>query len=136
MLVVRIIDALFDIWLGAMIDKVKTRWGKFRPFLLSVPYLMGELPLYCFMLLICLKWENCIRFWFLFTPKYSLQYCIYTSCFRMTFVVTNSDFDSRTIPESNILLRCIPKLPFGAAFLDPRKPPIITINTTALSMKW
>lgn len=39
-LLVRIIDAVFDIWLGANIDKVKTKWGKFRPFLLfgSIPY--------------------------------------------------------------------------------------------------
>jgi len=39
-LLVRIIDAVFDIWLGTIMDKVKTKWGKFRPFLLlgAVPY--------------------------------------------------------------------------------------------------
>ncbi len=37
----------------------------------------------------------------------------------MAFAVTAEDFDSRTIPESYILLRDIRKLPFGATFLDP-----------------
>lgn len=39
-LIVRLIDAVFDIWLGANVDKVKTKWGKFRPFLLfgAIPY--------------------------------------------------------------------------------------------------
>jgi sugar (glycoside-pentoside-hexuronide) transporter len=40
MLVVRIFDACFDIWFGTTIDKVHSKWGKFRPFLLfgAVPY--------------------------------------------------------------------------------------------------
>lgn len=41
--------------------------------------------------------------------------------YSMAFAVTNMDFDSRTIPESYILLRGTPKLPFGAAFLEPEK---------------
>lgn len=39
----------------------------------------------------------------------------------MAFAVTNQDFDSRTIPESYILLRDIPKLPFGSSFIEPEK---------------
>jgi len=37
----------------------------------------------------------------------------------MTFAVTNEPFDSRTIPESYILLRDIPKIPFGSSFMQP-----------------
>jgi L-fuculose-phosphate aldolase len=36
----------------------------------------------------------------------------------MVFAVTDAVFDSRTIPESYILLRSIPKLPFGTNFTD------------------
>lgn len=39
--------------------------------------------------------------------------------YSMAFAVTDTVFDSRTIPESYILLRGTPKLPFGAAFLEP-----------------
>lgn len=38
----------------------------------------------------------------------------------MAFAVTKEPFDSRTIPESYILLRDIPKLPFGSSFMQPR----------------
>jgi len=34
----------------------------------------------------------------------------------LAFAITNSKFDSRTIPESYLLLRDIPKLPFGMEF--------------------
>lgn len=37
----------------------------------------------------------------------------------MTFAVTNEPFDSRTIPESYIMLRDIPKIPFGSSFMQP-----------------
>lgn len=37
----------------------------------------------------------------------------------MTFAVTDVPFDSRTIPESYILLRDIPKIPFGSSFMQP-----------------
>ena len=37
----------------------------------------------------------------------------------MAFAVTDAQFDSRTIPESYILLRHIPKLPFGSSFMQP-----------------
>jgi len=36
----------------------------------------------------------------------------------MVFAVTEVPFDSRTIPESYILLRTIKKMPFGSNFLD------------------
>lgn len=35
--------------------------------------------------------------------------------------MTSETFDSRTIPESYILLRSIVKLPFGSTFIDPKK---------------
>lgn len=40
MLVVRVFDACFDVWFGTNIDKVKSKWGRFRPFLLfgAIPY--------------------------------------------------------------------------------------------------
>jgi L-fuculose-phosphate aldolase len=37
----------------------------------------------------------------------------------MTFAVTDAEFDSRTIPESYIMLRNVKKVPFGASFLQP-----------------
>ena len=39
----------------------------------------------------------------------------------MAFNVTRQPFDSRTIPESYIMLRRIPLLPFGVNFLEPEK---------------
>lgn len=37
----------------------------------------------------------------------------------MAFAVTDEKFDSRTIPESYIMLRNIEKIPFGASFMQP-----------------
>ena len=37
----------------------------------------------------------------------------------MTFAVTDCEFDSRTIPESYIMLRDVKKIPFGASFTQP-----------------
>jgi L-fuculose-phosphate aldolase len=37
----------------------------------------------------------------------------------MAYAVTDAEFDSRTIPESYILLRNIQKLPFGSSFMQP-----------------
>jgi L-fuculose-phosphate aldolase len=39
----------------------------------------------------------------------------------MAFAVTDEKFDSRTIPESYILLRETPKFPFGSSFIEPEK---------------
>lgn len=39
----------------------------------------------------------------------------------MAFAVSDSEFDSRTIPESYIMLRDVKKLPFGVSFMDHRK---------------
>ena len=39
----------------------------------------------------------------------------------MSFAVTNEPLDSRTIPESYILMRTIPKLEFGANYLKPKE---------------
>ncbi len=37
----------------------------------------------------------------------------------MTFGITDCEFDSRTIPESYIMLRDVKKIPFGASFMQP-----------------
>jgi len=37
----------------------------------------------------------------------------------MSFAVSDAVFDSRTIPESYIMLREVPKMPFGSSFLQP-----------------
>jgi len=39
----------------------------------------------------------------------------------MTFAVTDVPFDSRLIPESYIMLRDIPKVPYGLTFMQPEK---------------
>ena len=46
----------------------------------------------------------------------------------MVFGVTDAVFDSRTIPESYILLRAIPKLPYGTNFTDPERT-VATLTT-------
>ncbi len=38
----------------------------------------------------------------------------------MAFAVSDAQFDSRIIPESYIMLRDIPKLPFGSSFMQPK----------------
>ncbi len=39
----------------------------------------------------------------------------------MAFAVSDANFDSRTIPESYIMLRDVKKLPFGVSFMDHQK---------------
>ena len=56
------------------------------------------------------------------------------------FGVTATDFDTRTIPESYILLRDIPKIPYGAQYLDEqaisqhldKNTPVILIENDAI----
>jgi len=38
----------------------------------------------------------------------------------MAFAVTDVEFDSKTIPESYIMLRDVKKLPFGSSFMQPK----------------
>ncbi len=52
----------------------------------------------------------------------------------MTFAVTDEEFDSRTIPESYILLRNIPKLPFGSNFMQPEMTADVFDESTPLAM--
>ena len=52
----------------------------------------------------------------------------------MAFAVTDEKFDSITIPESYIMLREIPKLPFGANFMEPRKTAEIFEEKTPIAM--
>ena len=58
----------------------------------------------------------------------------------MAFAVTDAELDSRTIPESYILLRTIPKIPFGASFMQPamtaelfeERTPIVMVENDCL----
>lgn len=52
----------------------------------------------------------------------------------MAFAVTDASFDSRTIPESYILLRNIPKLPFGSSFMQPQLTSDIFREDTPIAM--
>lgn len=50
----------------------------------------------------------------------------------MAFAVTDEKLDSKTIPESYILMRNIPKIPFGASFLQPKMTADIFTKTTPI----
>ncbi|MBN2852489.1 MAG: class II aldolase/adducin family protein [Clostridia bacterium] len=52
----------------------------------------------------------------------------------MAFAVTEEVFDSRTIPESYILLRSVPKIPFGASFMQPGLTADIFKKDTPIAM--
>jgi GPH family glycoside/pentoside/hexuronide:cation symporter len=45
---VRALDAVWDISLGVMLDRTRTRWGQCRPYLLFGPVLLGVLAVVCF----------------------------------------------------------------------------------------
>lgn len=58
----------------------------------------------------------------------------------MTFAVTDQRFETKTIPESYIMLRNIPKLPFGISFMQPemtadsfsRETPIVLVENDCI----
>ncbi len=52
----------------------------------------------------------------------------------MAFAVTNEEFDSRTIPESYILLRKIPKMPHGSVYMDTENVADLFIPSTPIVM--
>jgi len=52
----------------------------------------------------------------------------------MAFVVTDQILDSRTIPESYILMRNIPKLEFGSSFIAPDKTAKVFSENTPIVM--
>jgi L-fuculose-phosphate aldolase len=52
----------------------------------------------------------------------------------MAFAVTAEAFDSRLIPESYIMLRDVPRLPFGASFLEPEKTAAVFGKGTPLAL--
>ena len=52
----------------------------------------------------------------------------------MAFAVTQEKFDSRTIPESYILMRNIPKIPFGASFMQPQMTADVFSKTTPIAL--
>lgn len=52
----------------------------------------------------------------------------------MAFAVTDETFDSRTIPESYILLRNIPKVPYGSVFMETEKLADLFVPSTPLVM--
>lgn len=58
----------------------------------------------------------------------------------MAFAITDKEFESKTIPESYIMLRNIPKLPFGSSFMQPemvarsfsKKTPIVLVENDCI----
>ena len=52
----------------------------------------------------------------------------------MAFAITSAIFDSRTIPESYIMLRNIAKLPFGSSFMEPEKTAAVFTKETPLAL--
>ena len=58
----------------------------------------------------------------------------------MAFNITGQEFDSRIIPESYIMLRDIPRLPFSTAYSDPKavadtineSTPVVMIQNSCL----
>jgi L-fuculose-phosphate aldolase len=52
----------------------------------------------------------------------------------MAFAVTGERFESRTIPESYIVLRHVARLPFGATFMEPEKAAAIFTQGTPVAM--
>ncbi|MGF7036550.1 L-fuculose-phosphate aldolase [Paenibacillus mucilaginosus] len=52
----------------------------------------------------------------------------------MAFAVTDADFDSRTIPESYLLLRRMPKLPFHAVYDDPETAAAVFTKDTPIAI--
>ncbi|BEL04682.1 MFS transporter [Actinoplanes sichuanensis] len=47
-LVVRVVDALFDPVMGLLVDRTSSRWGRFRPYLLFTPPVLGLLTVLAF----------------------------------------------------------------------------------------
>jgi L-fuculose-phosphate aldolase len=52
----------------------------------------------------------------------------------MAFAVTEEGFDSRTIPESYIMLRKVARLPYGSTFMEPRKTAALFGRETPLAL--
>lgn len=58
----------------------------------------------------------------------------------MAFAITDRDFETKTIPESYIMLRNVPKLPFGSSFMQPEmvaqsfseKTPIVLVENDCI----
>jgi GPH family glycoside/pentoside/hexuronide:cation symporter/probable glucitol transport protein GutA len=48
-LVARVWDAFMDPIMGVIVDNTKSRWGKFRPYLLVAPVIMAGLTVLCFL---------------------------------------------------------------------------------------
>jgi L-fuculose-phosphate aldolase len=52
----------------------------------------------------------------------------------MAFAVTAEGFDSRTIPESYIMLRTVTRLPFGSTFMEPERTAAVFAPETPLAL--
>lgn len=50
----------------------------------------------------------------------------------MAFAITSEKFETKTIPESYIMLRDIPKLPFGSSFMQPMMVADVFSRTTPI----
>jgi L-fuculose-phosphate aldolase len=52
----------------------------------------------------------------------------------MAFGVTGKPFDTRTIPESYLMLRKVARLPFGASFLEPEKTAAVLMMNSPVAL--
>jgi L-fuculose-phosphate aldolase len=52
----------------------------------------------------------------------------------MAFAVTDEPLDSRTIPESYILMRTIPKLEFGSNYIHPKETAAVFKENTPIAI--
>ena len=52
----------------------------------------------------------------------------------MAFAVTDEPLDSRTIPESYILMRNIPKLEFGSNYMKPKDTAAVFVENTPIAI--
>ena len=52
----------------------------------------------------------------------------------MAFAVTDEPLDSRTIPESYILMRNIPKLEFGSNYMKPKDTAAVVVENTPIAI--
>lgn len=52
----------------------------------------------------------------------------------MAFAVTRSRFDTKTIPESYLMLRQITRLPYGASFADPEKTALLFTEKSPVAL--
>ena len=73
LLIVRIIDAFADVAAGRLVDKVNTRWGKFRPCMLfgSIPLMIFSVLVFC----VPLEWSHTSKVIYAYITYLGLGIC-------------------------------------------------------------